>query len=52
MVSTTLAIIAASAGYLLGGRADRERFDRIKEQAIGMWIDPAGQGAATPDPPV
>ena len=50
-MSRTFAIVAGAAGYLLGGRADRERFDRIKEQAIRVWNEPTGQKAVTPGPP-
>ena len=41
MLSKTLAIVAEAARDLLGGRADRERFDQIKEQAARVWHDPA-----------
>ena len=29
MLSKTFAIVVGTAGYLLGGGADRDRFDRI-----------------------
>ena len=37
MVNKAFALVAGAASYLLGGRADRERFDRIKEQATRIW---------------
>ena len=51
MLSKTFAIVVGTAGYLLGGRADRDHFDRIKEQAIHLWNDdPADRDAAAPGP--
>lgn len=51
MLSKTFAIVAGAAGYLLGLRADRERFDRIKEQAIRLSNEAADRDVvAAPGP--
>ena len=34
-------VIGLAAGYILGSRAGRERFEQIKEQALKVWnMDP------------
>ncbi len=36
-------IVAAGAGYVLGSRAGRERYEQIKSQAQSVWSDPRVQ---------
>nr|WP_255670314.1 hypothetical protein [Aeromicrobium wangtongii] len=36
-------LIAAGAGYVLGTRAGRERYEQIKSQATQMWHNPKVQ---------
>ena len=39
-------LIAAGAGYVLGSRAGRERYEQIKTQATKTWNNPKVQEAA------
>ena len=39
-------IAAAAAGYVLGSRAGRERYEQIKTQATKTWNNPKVQDAA------
>ncbi len=39
-------IAAAAAGYVLGTRAGRERYEQIKTQATKTWNNPKVQDAA------
>ena len=39
-------LIAAGAGYVLGSRAGRERYEQIKTQATKTWNSPTVQDAA------
>jgi hypothetical protein len=39
-------LIAAGAGYVLGPRAGRERYEQIKTQATKTWNNPKVQEAA------
>ena len=36
-------ILGAGAGYVLGARAGRERYDQIRDQATRLWQDPRVQ---------
>lgn len=36
-------IVAAGAGYVLGARAGRERYEQIRSQAQRVWSDPRVQ---------
>ncbi|MET1038907.1 MAG: hypothetical protein ABW075_11570 [Aeromicrobium sp.] len=36
-------LIAAGAGYVLGSRAGRERYEQIKQQATKTWNNPKVQ---------
>ena len=36
-------LVAAGAGYVLGARAGRERYDAIADQANKLWTDPRVQ---------
>lgn len=47
MFAKTLTLAAAAAGYVLGARAGRERFDQIKEQADRLKNSPQMQKAAS-----
>lgn len=38
-------LMAAGAGYVLGARAGRERYDQIQQQARRVWSDPRVQKA-------
>jgi hypothetical protein len=38
-------LIAGAAGYVLGSRAGRERYEQIKSQAQKTWQRPEVQGA-------
>lgn len=38
-------LIVAGAGYVLGSRAGRERYDQIKNQASKTWNSPTVQDA-------
>ncbi|AXT86423.1 hypothetical protein C6I20_15400 [Aeromicrobium sp. A1-2] len=38
-------LAAAAAGYVLGSRAGRERYDQIKAQATKAWNNPTVQSA-------
>jgi len=46
MFNKTLTLVAGAAGYVLGARAGRERFDQIKEQADRLMNNPTVQKAA------
>lgn len=39
-------LVAFGAGYVLGSRAGRERYDQIVEKAQGAWRDPRVQRKA------
>ena len=39
-------LVAAGAGYVLGSRAGRERYEQIKTQATKTWNNPKVQDAA------
>ncbi len=43
MFGKTTIIIGAAAGYVLGARAGRERYDEIVEQANKLWGNPKVQ---------
>ncbi|GHJ58898.1 hypothetical protein NOK12_14160 [Nocardioides sp. OK12] len=45
-MSKTSMLIAAGAGYVLGARAGRERYDQIVAQAARVRRDPRVQDAA------
>ena len=47
MFAKTLTLVAGAAGYVLGARAGRERYDQIKEQADRLRNNPKGQKAAS-----
>lgn len=36
-------LVAAAAGYVLGSRAGRERYEQIKQQATRLWNNPKVQ---------
>lgn len=36
-------IIGAAAGYVLGAKAGRERYEQIREGALRLWRDPRVQ---------
>lgn len=36
-------LVAAAAGYVLGARAGRERYDQIKAQVTNVWNNPKVQ---------
>ena len=38
-----LLIVGAAAGYVLGARAGRERYDQIADRANQLWTDPRVQ---------
>lgn len=38
-----LLIVGAAAGYILGARAGRERYDQIADRANQLWTDPRVQ---------
>lgn len=38
-------LVGAAAGYVLGTRSGRERYDQIKDQAQRLWKDPRVQDA-------
>jgi len=46
MFNKTLTLVAGAAGYVLGARAGRERYDQIKEQADRLMNNPTVQKAA------
>ncbi|MFC5676668.1 hypothetical protein [Aeromicrobium endophyticum] len=39
-------LVVAGAGYVLGSRAGRERYEQIKSQATKTWNSPTVQDAA------
>ena len=39
-------LVIGAAGYVLGSRAGRERYEQIKGQATKLWNKPVVQGAA------
>ncbi|MET0821690.1 MAG: hypothetical protein ABWY58_12050 [Aeromicrobium sp.] len=39
-------LVVAGAGYVLGSRAGRERYEQIKSQATKTWNSPSVQDAA------
>lgn len=41
-------LLAVVAGYVLGTRAGRERYDEIVDGVSGLWGDPRVQDAAGP----
>jgi len=45
MFSKSLVLVAGAAGYVLGARAGRERYDQIKEQADRLMNNPTVQRA-------
>jgi hypothetical protein len=47
MFNKTLTLVAGAAGYVLGARAGRERYDQIKEQADRLMNNPQVQKAAS-----
>ena len=40
-------LVAFGAGYVLGSRAGRERYDQIVDKAQGVWHDPRVQRKAS-----
>jgi hypothetical protein len=38
-----LLLVGAAAGYVLGARAGRDRYDQIADQANKLWTDPRVQ---------
>jgi hypothetical protein len=42
-MSKILLVAAGAAGYVLGTRAGRERYDQISEQAQRLWSNPKVQ---------
>ncbi|MGJ9421564.1 hypothetical protein [Aeromicrobium sp. CF3.5] len=46
MIKKATYLAAAAAGYVLGARAGRERYEEIKTQATKVWRDPRVQQAA------
>lgn len=47
MIKKATILAAAAAGYVLGARAGRDRYEQIKKQATKTWHDPRVQQAAT-----
>lgn len=47
MIKKVTLLTAAAAGYVLGTRAGRERYEQIKKQATQAWQDPRVQQAAS-----
>ncbi len=45
-MSKIVTLAAAAAGYVLGARAGRERYEQISAQAQRLWQDPRVQKAA------
>jgi len=45
-MSKIVTLAAAAAGYVLGARAGRERYEQIAGQAQKLWHDPRVQKAA------
>lgn len=43
MKNKLMLLIAAGAGYVLGARAGRERYDEIADRANKLWTDPRVQ---------
>lgn len=43
MVSKIALLVAGAAGYVLGTRDGRERYEQIRSQARSMWSDPRFQ---------
>ena len=43
MRNKLMLLIAAGAGYVLGARAGRERYDEIADRANKLWTDPRVQ---------
>lgn len=39
-------LVGAAAGYVLGARSGRERYDQIVQKAQSLWKDPRVQDAA------
>jgi hypothetical protein len=46
-MSRIFSIAAGTAGYVLGARAGRERYELIKTQAAKVWSSPRVQQAAS-----
>lgn len=46
-MSKILTIAVGTAGYVLGSRAGRERYEQIKSQANKLWSNPKVQQAAS-----
>jgi hypothetical protein len=46
MFNKTLTLVAGAAGYVLGARAGRERYEQMKEQADRLMNNPTVQKAA------
>jgi len=46
-MSKFVVLAAGAAGYVLGARAGRERYEQIKGQFDRVWNDPAVQKAAS-----
>lgn len=42
-MSKVTVLAAAAAGYVMGARAGRERYEQIREQAQRVWGDPRVQ---------
>jgi len=40
-------IVGAAVGYVLGSRAGREHYDKLKEQAKALWENPSVQEKVT-----
>ncbi|MEK4243732.1 MULTISPECIES: hypothetical protein [Janibacter] len=38
--------VAFGAGYVLGTRAGRERYDQLRDRALALWTDPTVQKQA------
>lgn len=38
--------VAFGAGYVLGARAGRERYDQLRDRAVELWTDPKVQRQA------
>lgn len=45
MIKKITVLAAAAAGYVLGARAGRERYETIRNQATKVWQDPRVQRA-------
>lgn len=43
MRNKLMLLVAAGAGYVLGARAGRERYDEIADKANKLWTDPRVQ---------